>query len=344
MKITAKTIAEQLGLSIATVDRALNNRSGVSPKTLRKVLDKAKELNYKPNMSASLLSRKKQIIVAFVFPVYPEYFWKEIELGIMRSYQDLRDFGFEIEIIRTAKFDISEQIQVVEQIIHSGKYDGLVLSANDATPFIHVINSAIEKRFPIYTFNNDSPSSKRLSYVGADYQDAGRLAGELLYHFTHTSKKFALITDKMNTFQMQQKVLGFLEYMSQGNEMELLRPLKISNNDLNNSIMVLQEDLEHVDGIYVATGALADVAKGIEKMKLSNNPILIGHDMNKEIHHYLLNGVITASICQDPVYQGSLAVRKVFDHLMLGEPIKVVEDIVKLEIVTKGNVKYYLHE
>ncbi|MGM0876600.1 MAG: LacI family DNA-binding transcriptional regulator [Bacillota bacterium] len=344
MKITAKTIAEQLGLSIATVDRALNNRSGVSPKTLKKVLEKAKELNYKPNMSASLLSRKKQILVAFVFPIYPEYFWKEIELGIMREFHNFRDYGFDIEIIRTAKFDIAEQIQVVQKIIHSGKYDGLVLSANDATPFIQIINTGIEKGFPIYTFNNDSPSSKRLSYVGADYQDSGRLAGELLYRFTHTSKKFALITDKLNTFQMQQKVLGFIEYMSQCNEMEFIRPFKIDNKDLSNSIMELQEDLKNVDGVYVATGALAEVAIGLEKMELSNKPILIGHDMNKEIHHYLENGVITASICQDPVYQGVLAVRKAFNHLMLGEPIMVVEEIVKLEIVTKGNVKYYLHE
>lgn len=344
MKITAKTIAEQLGLSIATVDRALNNRSGVSPKTLKKVLEKAKELNYKPNMSASLLSRKKQILVAFVFPIYPEYFWKEIEMGIMKAYKDLCDYGFEIDIIRTSKFEIEEQVQVVQDIIQSAKYDGLVLSANDATPFIHVINTGIENGFPIYTFNSDSPTSKRLSYVGADYQDSGRLAGELLYHFTHTSKKFALITDKMNTFQMQQKVLGFIEYTAQSNKVELIRPLKISNTDLSNSIMELEDELKLVDGIYVATGALADVARGIEEMKLNKNPILIGHDMNKEIHHFLKNNVITATICQDPVYQGSLAVRKVFDHLMLEEPIQVVKDIVKLEIVTKGNVKYYVHE
>jgi LacI family transcriptional regulator len=344
MKITAKVIAEQLGLSIATVDRALNNRSGVSPKTLKKVLEKAEELNYKPNMSASLLSRKKQVVVAIVFPIYPVYFWREIELGILRAFQDLRDYGFEIEIIRTKQFDVVEQIQIVEEIIHSEKYDGLVLSANDATPFIQVINRGIESGFPIYTFNNDSPSSKRLSYVGADYQDSGRLAGELLFRFTHRSKKFALITDKMNTFQMQQKVLGFIEYTSQCNEVEFIRPLKIDNKDLSNSIMELQDDLKHVDGIYVAAGALADVAVGIEKMELSNKPILVGHDMNKEIHHFLQNEVITATICQDPIYQGSLAVRKAFNHLMLEEPIEVVEDIMKLEIVTKGNVKYYLHQ
>lgn len=32
MKVTAKMIAEQLGMSTATVDRVLNNRKGVSEK------------------------------------------------------------------------------------------------------------------------------------------------------------------------------------------------------------------------------------------------------------------------------------------------------------------------
>jgi LacI family transcriptional regulator len=49
MKITAKRIAQELGISTATVDRALNNRKGVSEKTIKKVKEKAAELGYKPN-------------------------------------------------------------------------------------------------------------------------------------------------------------------------------------------------------------------------------------------------------------------------------------------------------
>ncbi|RSL31430.1 LacI family DNA-binding transcriptional regulator [Salibacterium salarium] len=45
MKITAKMIADELGISTATVDRVLNNRNGVSRKMSFKVKEKAKEIS-----------------------------------------------------------------------------------------------------------------------------------------------------------------------------------------------------------------------------------------------------------------------------------------------------------
>jgi LacI family transcriptional regulator len=165
MRATAKTIAEELGISTATVDRVLNNRSGVKPETIKRVLEKAKELNYKPNKSASLLSRRKQLCVAFVFPTYPEYFWGEIEKGINNALEEIQDFGFTAKIIKTPH-DINEQIKVIQDIIKSGSYDGLVFSPSDALPLTNIIDSGIDQGMPIYTFNTDSPSSKRLSYIG----------------------------------------------------------------------------------------------------------------------------------------------------------------------------------
>jgi LacI family transcriptional regulator len=45
-------IADALGTSIGTVDRALHGRSGVSAKTKAQVLRVAEELGYKPNIAA----------------------------------------------------------------------------------------------------------------------------------------------------------------------------------------------------------------------------------------------------------------------------------------------------
>jgi LacI family transcriptional regulator len=342
MKITAKTIAEQLNISTSTVDRVLNNRGRVSPKTVKKVLDMAKELNYRPNKSASFLAKKKDIRVAFVFPEYPEYFYREIELGIRNTLEDIQDYGFNADIIKTPH-SIEKQIKVVQSVINSDSYDGLVFCPVDAFPLTKVIDEGIDQDFPVYTFNNDSPSSKRLSFVGADYFDSGRLAGELLYKLTGSSKRLAIILDQMDTFQMKQKIKGFEEYMSICKEINFVKSLTIDHTNLTKSIEHLESNLKEVDGIYVACGALADVAKEMEFVKLNKKPILIGHDMSDDIYDFLQKEVVTASICQDPIYQGSLAVRIAFNHLMLENRIEKIENIVKLEIVTKGNAKYYLH-
>ena len=52
MAVTVKQIAELANVSRGTVDRVLNNRSGVSEATRQKVLKIAKELHYEPNFLA----------------------------------------------------------------------------------------------------------------------------------------------------------------------------------------------------------------------------------------------------------------------------------------------------
>ncbi|HZU08931.1 MAG TPA: LacI family DNA-binding transcriptional regulator, partial [Pseudacidobacterium sp.] len=50
-----KEIAAALNISIGTVDRALHDRPGVSPKTRAKVMKMAEKLNYRPNVAARSL-------------------------------------------------------------------------------------------------------------------------------------------------------------------------------------------------------------------------------------------------------------------------------------------------
>ncbi len=63
-----RDIARSLGISIGTVDRALHDRSGVSPKTKARVLQMAERLGYKPNLAAQALKLNRHVRVAAVLP------------------------------------------------------------------------------------------------------------------------------------------------------------------------------------------------------------------------------------------------------------------------------------
>jgi len=52
MGITLKDLARICGVSLATVDRAFRDRPGISPRTRAMILEKARELNYQPNVVA----------------------------------------------------------------------------------------------------------------------------------------------------------------------------------------------------------------------------------------------------------------------------------------------------
>ena len=57
---TIKEIAELAGVSRGTVDRVLNNRGSVNPRTARKILEIAQALDYKPNKAGIVLAAQKK--------------------------------------------------------------------------------------------------------------------------------------------------------------------------------------------------------------------------------------------------------------------------------------------
>jgi DNA-binding LacI/PurR family transcriptional regulator len=63
-----KDIAQALGISIGTVDRALHGRSGVNPATRARVLKKAEQLGYRPNIAARALKLNRRLRIGVYFP------------------------------------------------------------------------------------------------------------------------------------------------------------------------------------------------------------------------------------------------------------------------------------
>ena len=73
-----KEIARRANVSLATVDRVINNRGGVSKKTKEKIELIIKELNYQPNILARRLASPKNK----TGNAYPECFARDKLLGI----------------------------------------------------------------------------------------------------------------------------------------------------------------------------------------------------------------------------------------------------------------------
>jgi LacI family transcriptional regulator len=341
-KATAKRIAQELNLSLTTVDRALNNRGNVKKETYNLIIEKAKELNYTPNKLASFLSRKQQFNIAVVYPEYPRYFWGQIEDGIRNAYQELSDYGLNIETYHYSDRDLSKSADIVRGIVESKKFDGIALTAGEDI-FIDLIDEAVESGIQVCTFNNDSPASKRLAYIGSDYRVSGRLAAELIGKLIGLSGKVAIIKDGETSYQILEKVAGFREVLKEYPNIELVGPVRMDRENSFQSLEAIKGTFTSVQGIYVANAELANVAKYIEQIN-AGNVILVGHDLNQDIYHYLMKNIISLTITQDPVSQGYLAVKKLFNQLSKQEEIRNQDVITKLGIISKENAKFYIED
>ena len=107
MKPTIKMIAEQTGVSTATVSLVLNNRPGVSAETRQLVQNTIAELNYFPKRSASQLARKQTGNIGFI--VWEDHF-SEIEMFYTQCFLGMelatRDSDYYI-LLTTVRLDFS---------------------------------------------------------------------------------------------------------------------------------------------------------------------------------------------------------------------------------------------
>ena len=90
-KITTTQLARICGVSQGTVDRALHGRKGINPGTRDKILEVAREYDYRPTVRASEDGRS-MLIGVVLFDLYNEFFSKLA----MSLVSEARKFGYSI--------------------------------------------------------------------------------------------------------------------------------------------------------------------------------------------------------------------------------------------------------
>jgi len=79
---TMKRIAGELGVSITTVSKVLNNHDDISPATRARVMAKVEELGYRPNAVARSLTLRRTHTLGIVIPDLMHSFFVEVVAGI----------------------------------------------------------------------------------------------------------------------------------------------------------------------------------------------------------------------------------------------------------------------
>ena len=104
---TMEQVARAAGVSIGTVDRVLHNREGVSEKTRKKVFDVINEIGYKPNIYASILSRRKDFSIVAIIPYFQtgEY-WELVYNGITRAVKQSQGLNIDLKIFYYNQFEL----------------------------------------------------------------------------------------------------------------------------------------------------------------------------------------------------------------------------------------------
>jgi len=129
MTVRMKDIADDLGLSVITVSKALRGRPDISTETRARVLRRAEELNYRPNLSARALVTGRTNMMGLVIPDLTHAFFSELARAMSGV---LRRSGFTL-LISSSELQPELERQVIDQLIARG-VDALLVASTQFNP------------------------------------------------------------------------------------------------------------------------------------------------------------------------------------------------------------------
>src|SRR5260370_16294551 len=75
------------------------------------------------------------------------------------------------------------------------------------------IDAAVAAGIPVITVDADSSASKRLSFIGTNNYEAGRLGGEIVSHSLHGNGRVAIFTMPEQT-NLNERYRGYMEILT----------------------------------------------------------------------------------------------------------------------------------
>ncbi|HEV2577098.1 MAG TPA: LacI family DNA-binding transcriptional regulator [Acidobacteriaceae bacterium] len=314
-----KEIAKLLGISIGTVDRALHARPGISPKTRAKVLKKAEELNYRPNVAARSLKLNRRLRIAVHLPHQITSFFDPLRDGIRSAAAASAGVAVDLDF-RTYPYIGKGDVESLEADIGGG-FDGIILTPGDPAKFDPLIRRITAQGIPVVCVASDAPRSGRLASVTVDAGISGAIAAEL---FSRTLKKpgtVATITGDLNTLDHAEKLKGFAAALATMAPHLSLRPAIESHDrpkDAARATVALINHKPRPAGIYISTANSLPVLSALEERNVLDQIHVIATDLFPELLSFLEHGKILATLYQRPFTQGKVAFEALIRYLRDG--------------------------
>lgn len=164
--ISVRWLAEEAGVSVATVSRALRQPATVAPKTREKILRLVEKHSYVPDGRAANLSSKRSGLVGLIIPTISNSIYAEFTEAIQNRLQEA-DLSL---LIANTKYSLEVESGIIRKLIES-RAEGVILTGyrRDAKlyqllrhydiPFVITWALSRDRSIPSISFDNQAAAA-----------------------------------------------------------------------------------------------------------------------------------------------------------------------------------------
>jgi len=168
MPVRMKDIARDLDVSVITVSKALRNHADISSETRARVLKRAQELDYRPNLAARALVTGRTKMMGLIIPDLVHSFFAEVARGLSGV---LRKSGYSV-LISSSDESAELERQAMDQFLARG-VDALLVVSSQWT--VESFRRLEENGLP-YILIDRNFSGLTANFVGVNDDAVGGLA------------------------------------------------------------------------------------------------------------------------------------------------------------------------
>jgi LacI family transcriptional regulator len=338
-KMTLEDVAREAGVSLATVDRVVNRRSGVHARTVERVVATIERLGYFADEHASRLARARNYDFRIILPSNENEFMAGLarEFGAMQRRVESERAGLMLHQVDT--FDgeaLAGEIDALPRDI-----DGVALVALDHPAVTEAANALADAGVPVVTLVSDVPRSRRRHFVGIDNFAAGRTAASLVGRFVAGRPgKIGLIAGSLSLRDHLERRSGFEQVIANEFRDLTVLPVREARDDavlVGEASRELLEQHPDLVAIYNTGGGQAGVISALEDAGRENDIVFVAHELTPTTRRHLIRGTVDAVINQDFGHMARSTAR-ILLALREGRPIVPGQERIRIEIFLRDNM------
>ena len=340
MRPTTKDLAEEAGVSLATVDRVLNDRPNVSTRSRERVLQAIERIGYVRNIAAVNLVKNRTYSFRFVFPTAGDQYLHELINQVREAGTDAKSDLVDVECNQVDMRDPHEVANYLSLLDHE-EVDGIAIMAPESPQVRDAVARLGERGIRVVQFLSGQETMQELDFVGADNFAAGATAGRIISRFLGPKTgKVMVIADTMQSLSNIQRRLGFDRVLNGFYPGIVALPTLETYSDQARAKRIISRQLQHeldVVGVYVISSeARVPIMQISHCMDLRDLTIVV-HERTPFTEAALRDEEIDAVVAQNPGHAVRSALRILRARCDQRNIIAGQENI-RVEVLLKDNL------
>lgn len=340
MRPTTKDLAIAAGVSLATVDRVLNDRTGVRRDTVARVNQAIEKIGFTRNVAAANLARGKAYRFLFLLPRTGDQFLAGLIARIAEA-----NMAFAAEMIRVDVVHIHEsdphQIANLLGRLDREDVDGVAIMAPEWPQVRDAKVRLVERGIEAVSFISGQITSGYHDFVGIDNHAAGATAGRLMGRFSAGQcGSILVVAETMHSRDSLERRLGFDEVINTDYPHLTVLPSLETYGDPDRTRRILQRGFAGnpgVSGVYVLGSEARLVLEILAAQRVAGHPLIIAHERTPFTEAALIENRIDALITQDPGHLVRSAIR-ILRARCDRRDILASQERIRIEVLLKDNI------